>query len=803
MKYNIIDLIDIKKIDSLLQGFSDMTNITTALGDVDGNILTRAAWRSLCIDFHRIHPESRENCRISDSVLSQNLKLGRKHSIYKCLNGLIDIAVPVYVEETHIANLYLGQLFFEKPHKEFFIRQAEKYGFDKDSYLAALEEIPIVTEQEMQNAINYLLNVTEILSEMGLKRIQEKSLQSIVSRSEKKYRTYLKFAPTGYYVLNRAGRCTDVNPAMSKITGYSIEELLGMRLSGIIVEEDKEKLGSMYKRIQERGNIETEFGFIRKDGVIGYCAVNAIKISDDQFVGLVHDLTDRRKEEEELSVRQKLLERITNNIPKTYISIIEKDYTVSFSAGKEFEARNLDPASFTGLSIDQIFGDQVNKVRSYYALAFTGEETGFSLYIDDQYQEYSVVPLFGLDNNISQILVVVKDVTERKKVELRLQQLEKLESIGNLAGGIAHDFNNLLGGLFGFIEMASVKNQNPIVEDYLSQALSAFERARDLTHQLLTFSKGGEPKLQTHSIREIITKNILFNLSGSSAASEFNLAEDLWFCDIDENQIGQVLDNLIINAKQAMQPGGKILVTAANTRLSTGDIAELDPGSYIHIAIQDYGSGIDPTIMNRIFEPFFTTKEKDKGKGLGLATCFSIMRKHNGTITVESTLGEGSVFHLYLPKSVMTAAVPDSKTDSQIHSGSGVVLVMDDEISILHLAETMFNRLGYTVVTAINGSEALSICKDLLSQNSSIKAALLDLTVPGELGGKEIVSELHDKYPNVVVFATSGYSNDPIIANPQDFGFVDSLQKPYKFKELSDMLSRHFPDSIVQQGLDK
>ena len=540
----------------------------------------------------------------------------------------------------HIANLYLGQLLFEKPDKEFYVRQAAQYSFDVDSYLAALEEIPVVTEQEMQKAIDYLLNVTELLSEMGLKRIQEKELQESIIRSEKKYRAYLKVAPTGYYVLNRAGRCTDVNPAMCKITGYAVEELLGMRLFEIIAEDDKDRIGSVRTIFEDRGSIDAEFKFMRKDGRLGYCATNAIKVSEDQIVGLVYDLTKRRQEEEELVVRQKLLERITNNIPKTYISIIEKDYTVSFSAGKEFEARNLDPASFRGLSVDQIFGDQAEKVRLYYALAFAGEETGFSLTIDDQYQEYNVVPLFGLDNTISQILVVVKDVTESKKVEIRLQQMEKLESIGNLAGGIAHDSNNLLGGLFGFIEMANEKNQHPIVADYLSQALSAYERARDLTHQLLTFSKGGEPKLQIHSIREILTKNVLFNLSGSSTASEFHLAEDLWFCDIDENQIGQVLDNIIINAKQAMQSGGSIVVTAANMKLTKGDIAELDPGSYIHIAIQDTGSGIEPTVIGRIFDPFFTTKAK--GKGLGLATCFSIMRKHNGTILAESTPGEGS-----------------------------------------------------------------------------------------------------------------------------------------------------------------
>ncbi len=321
MNYTIADLIDIKKIDSLLQGFSDITNITTALGDTDGNILTKAAWRSLCIDFHRKNPESRENCRISDSVLSQNLKSGRKYSVYKCLNGLIDIAVPVYINEAHIANLYLGQLFFEKPDKEFYIRQAEKYGFDKDSYLAALEEIPVVTEQEMHKAIKYLLNVTEILTEMGLKRIREKELHDSISRSEKKYRTYLKYASTGYYVLNRSGHCTDVNPAMSKITGYPVEELLGMQLSKMIAEEDKWKLANIYKNIQEQENIEIEYTFIRKDGALGYCSANAIKVSKDQFVGLVHDLTGRKKEAEELFERQKLLERITSNIPKTYEEI--------------------------------------------------------------------------------------------------------------------------------------------------------------------------------------------------------------------------------------------------------------------------------------------------------------------------------------------------------------------------------------------------------------------------------------------------------------------------------------------------
>ncbi len=515
-----------------------------------------------------------------------------------------------------------------------------------------------------------------------------------------------------------------------------------------------------------------------------------------------------------LKLKGKLQKPISRNAKHfeigSYISIIEKDFTVSFSAGKEFKDRNLDPESFKGLSVDQIFGDQATKVRRFYTSAFEGKETGFSLYFDGQYQEYNVVPLFGADDTISQILVVVKDVTERKTVELRLQQMEKLESIGSLAGGIAHDFNNLLGGLFGFVEMAKENNQNPLVADYLSQALSAYERARDLTNQLLTFSKGGKPKLQTHSIREILIKNVIFNLSGSSIASEFHLAEDIWFCDIDENQIGQVLDNLIINAKQAMTSGGNLVVTAENIQLLTGEIAELDSGGYIHITVRDSGPGIDPEVIGKIFDPFFSTKPG--GKGLGLATCFSIIRKHSGTILVESVAGKGTVFHLYLPKSAAAASSAVSKEDkeekddkegSHMHYGSGAVLVMDDEPSNLHLAETMLTHLGFEVITALNGSEALSTCRDLMNQQSSIKAALLDLTVPGGLGGKEIVSQLRNLYPDMLVFAASGYSNDPIIANPQDFGFSDSLQKPYKLQELSEMLSRHFPDSLVQQRTDQ
>lgn len=386
------------------------------------------------------------------------------------------------------------------------------------------------------------------------------------------------------------------------------------------------------------------------------------------------------------------------------------------------------------------------------------------------------------------------DVTDRKRAEEAIQKTEKLESLGVLAGGIAHDFNNLLLGMFANIELArslcDSSNINDAVEEIkecLDDTLKVYSRTKDLTKQLLTFAKGGTPARTTGSLVEMVRETARFALSGSNVSCEFHVSDDLWMSDFDENQMAHVVQNIILNAQQAMPMGGEISVRMSNVMLQGGEYQPLDKGNYVQLSFEDTGLGIDQEMLKTIFDPFFTTKQK--GSGMGLATSHSIVAQHDGHIEVESELGKGSTFHVILPASENQLRV--KTTDERCeHEGSGRILVMDDEPFIRQLAKRLLERLGYAVTVAGDGREALELFGEGQRSAEEFKAVILDLTVPGGLGGRETMEGLRREDPSVVIIAASGYSDDPIISEPARYGFNAAIGKPFTPTELSKLLNR-------------
>jgi PAS domain S-box-containing protein len=401
----------------------------------------------------------------------------------------------------------------------------------------------------------------------------------------------------------------------------------------------------------------------------------------------------------------------------------------------------------------------------------------------------SGAPILDVNNVILGVVLVFRDMTEKQKLLENTQRTDKLESIGLLAGGIAHDFNNLLSGLFGYIDLALGNTNDPSVSKYLEKALDVFNRARDLTHQLLTFSKGGAPIRKTGNIGKYIRDSVSFALSGSSVICEFSIAEDLNECDFDENQIGQVIDNIVINAIQAMPSGGTLRVGIRNVTLTSENYVNLQEGNYIVVSVTDTGIGIPPSIINRIFDPFFTTKQN--GNGLGLATCYSIVKKHDGIIHVESELGKGSTFFIYLPSKSHTTRSAEAAQVVK-HLGNGLIIIMDDEEFILEILGMMLTDMGYEVIQTRSGEELLAKIDELEMLGRTIKAGILDLTIPGGMGGCDAVKKLREKYSVLPVFASTGFSEDPVMASPGQFGFTASICKPYRKFELATLLNSFF-----------
>ncbi len=390
-----------------------------------------------------------------------------------------------------------------------------------------------------------------------------------------------------------------------------------------------------------------------------------------------------------------------------------------------------------------------------------------------------------ISNGAPLVVALAVDISNRKKEEEEILKARKLDSIGLLAGGIAHDFNNLLGIILGNIDLARrVINPTEKADNYLEKATSASTRAADLTQQLLTFSKGGEPVRKSANIMEIIRESTEFSLHGSSIEVSYYCPDNLWNANVDSGQISQVIQNLVINARQAMEQGGKLDIYCENISLNQGDKSvDLHAGNYIKVRVEDSGEGIAEEVVGSIFDPYFTTKQE--GSGLGLALSYSIIQKHGGAIQVDSEPGRGTCFTIYLPAKKGNDMNTKIQTGEPLMAtGNKRILIMDDDEMIREIGQLMLENLGYTVLLASDGETAIEMYQTAMHGNEKIDLVIMDLTVLSGMGGKEAIKQIQVIDPQVKALVSSGYSNDPVMANFKDYGFFGAVSKPYNQDEL-------------------
>jgi len=412
----------------------------------------------------------------------------------------------------------------------------------------------------------------------------------------------------------------------------------------------------------------------------------------------------------------------------------------------------------------------------------------------------TAAPIKNKEGDIVGAVAVFRDITLQRKTELELSKSQKLEAVGVMAGGIAHDFNNILTAISGNVELALMHSRRHVKSDQvldepdlklenevinrLVQALKACKRAKSLTQQLLTFSSGGLPVRRTVSIKEIIMETTTFTTSGCNSKIEYNIPEDIPNAHIDPGQISQVIQNILINAMQSMPTGGVIKLAAREVKAPMGVPcdAHLKPGAYLEVTIADKGIGIPKEHLNKIFDPYFTTKHA--GSGLGLATAYSVIKNHEGCVWVDSELGKGSTFFLYLPTTL--EEIKEEDLDAHLN-GRGNVLFVDDQAPVREIAKDLIEDLGYTVTVVSCGEAALETYKGSMI-DKHFDAVVIDLTMPGGMDGIETIKRLLEIDKQVKAIVSSGYSTSNAMSNYKDYGFKDVIQKPFTLETLAKVL---------------
>lgn len=624
---------------------------------------------------------------------------------------------------------------------------------------------------------------------------ERKRAEQALKESEEKYRRLVDLAPDGIHV-NVGGCFAFANAAMARLLGIERpEELLGKEVCNFVHPD--------YQRsARERVNVTlhknasvplAEERFIRVDGTDIDVEVAAAGITFQGQKGaqvVVRDITERKRAEAALRESEEKYRLVVENAYESIMVI--QDGMLKFVNPRVGETLGLSDEELQGAPyLDFIHPDDRDTVLQRLEKRIRGEPIPpyrpFRLVKKDgsiRWVETSAV-LITWEGRPA-LLGFVTDVTNRRKMEEELLKAEKLKSVGILAGGIAHDFNNILAAILGNISLAKVyASPADRIHRRLAQAERACLRAQGLAQQLLTFATGGTPVKEATDICRLVEECCLFAVQGSNVKCEFAFSPHVWPVDADAGQMSQVFHNLIINAVHAMPQGGTIHVKADNVTVTGNDRSSLEPGPYVSISVEDQGVGIDEQNLTKIFDPYFSTKSE--GIGLGLATSYAVVNRHGGTIAVASNVGAGTTFHVYLPATHRDIQ-PQENFEEKPAFGKGRILLMDDEEMLRELGKELLSALGYEVTVAEHGGEAIELYTKAKSASRPFDAIIVDLTVPGGLGGQDVVRVLRETDPNLKAIVSSGYSSDPVMADYRRHGFSGVVAKPYTIQEVSEIL---------------
>ncbi|MFH1146905.1 MAG: PAS domain S-box protein [Pseudomonadota bacterium] len=638
----------------------------------------------------------------------------------------------------------------------------------------------------------------------------QKQAQKQFERLSRRMELILDSAGEGIFGLDLNGDHTFINPAAAAMLGHEADELIGKpshavwhrsKPDGTRYPEEECPIYAAYKD----GTVHsgTDEVFWRKDGTsfpVGYTSTPIVE--NGSLAGAVvvfQDITEQKIAEEALRRSEEQYQELYDSAPDMYFTLSPDGIFTSVNqTGAEhlgYRKQELIGMPFSAI----VHADDLERVQEQLARVYSERIARNELDFRKIRKDGSVIWVYEhtrliLDEKGEplELRIICRDITERKRIEEELYKAQKLESIGILAGGIAHDFNNLLTGILGNVSLAKLgRGLSSESYDIMERVEKAAVQAKRLTGQLLAFARGGSPIRKTLLLSDSIKETVSFALRGSNVQCRLSVPEDLWPVEADEGQIGQVIHNLIINAREAMPDGGMIDISAENELIGQEHAYPLKSGQYVRLSIEDHGIGIKTDELAKIFDPYFTTKQE--GRGLGLAVTYSIVKRHNGHIKVDSTVGEGTAFHVYIPAS--ETEVPEKEDETIVANSEGEesargrkVLLMDDEQLVRNVGKDLLEYFGYKVDLAADGFEAIERYEDAREAGEPFDAVILDLTVPGGMGGKEAIRKLLEIDPHVRGIVSSGYSEDPVMSEYRKYGFKGVIGKPYSLQELAETI---------------
>jgi PAS domain S-box-containing protein len=649
--------------------------------------------------------------------------------------------------------------------------------------------------------LNMGLGIIAILLAESTKERQE------AERRANELDTAISAIAAGVIILDKSGKIIRMNQFASQLFRESGEIANCEQLFYKVAGPSYRLEDSLLRRVLKGEFIQDQEFYIEEaPGKFRWHAVTLSPIFDNgkQLNGVIMimtDITERKRKEKSLLTFERESLKVTLNSLDEGVVTIDPDKQIIFV--------NKAASNLIGYPQSETIGKPLSEVF-YFLNDITSEPVDITInaqlyqqlvLVNRDLREVTVTvnrtPIKDIEDQIIGTVIVIEDITEKQKIDQEMLKTAKLESLAVLAGGVAHDFNNVLAGILANLQLASTKlKRHEDISKNLDTTACITRKASELTKQLLTFAKGGNPVRRSILIIDLIRDTVQFILSGSKVKAELYLPQDLWVVDVDEGQIAQVINNITINAKQAMPIGGILQIFGENVTLDATD--QHIPGRYVKLTLKDHGIGIPEGIIDKIFDPFFTTKKT--GNGLGLSTSYSIIKKHNGYLKVESTPGVGTIFYIFLPASTQQLEVKKANNEVVICDRLKVLL-MDDEESIRNVSGEMLTYFGYHVTLARDGQEAIKFYKEAMELGEPFDVVIMDLTIPGGLGGMETMAVLRQIDPEIKAIITSGYTNDQVMAEYRKYGFSGVVTKPYQINELNEVLVKVIDQQQLPLGL--